>query len=360
MDPQHDPVVRGLSWDHPRGHAPLVAVSDAWGHARGVRVEWTRRSLAEFAGGELGSYAGEFDLVACDHPLIGRAAEAGWLEALDGVPDVYAGASHRSYVHGDRLYAAPVDAAALALARRSDLLDTAPGTFAELLDLARDTDTVAVPFSVFSAGAIYATFCAEAGVDPYGSSPDRRHALDRIADLAPYTTERGSTDLLRIAATTDELHVVAWPYGYSVYSRDGAIGAPLTFTEAPSSVPGAPSRPVLGGVGLGLLTGAPARTEALDLLHHLVGAPAQRGLYTEAGGQPAHTDAWHDPALDRLTRGFHSATRDSLDRAFVRPNAPWFDRAQPRIGRAVQDFARGRRDAAATLDALEGLVKDAA
>ncbi|MFD4022189.1 extracellular solute-binding protein [Streptomyces sp. NPDC058576] len=351
-------VVRGLSWDHPRGHAPLVAASDAWAHARGgVRVEWTPRSLADFGGGELSRYLGEFDLVACDYPLIGRAVAEGWLQPLNGIADVFAGPSHASYTLDGQLWAAPVDAAALTFARRPDLLPEPPSTFAELLDLAGRTGRVAVPLSLFSAVALYATFCAEADVDPFGHSPGRRHALDRMAELAPHTTRRGSVDLLRTMATSDELLAVAWPYGYSTYSLAGAFGHRIAFTDPPSSVPGRPARPTLGGVGLGLLTGGPAPEVAGELLRHLVGQDAQRGLYTTSGGQPALAAAWDDPGLDRAVLGFFTGTRTSLENAYVRPNAAWYDHAQPRIGAVLQEFTAGERVAAATLSAMDDIVK---
>lgn len=353
-------VVRGLSWDHPRGHAPLVAASGAWAHVRGdVRVEWTPRSLADFAAGELHGYLGEFDLVACDYPLIGRAVAEGWLQPLDGVADTFAGLSHSSYMHRGRLWAVPVDAAALTLAHRPDLLPEPPADFTSLLRLASETGRVAVPLSVFSAAALYMTFCAEAGADPFGTAPERRQALERLTQLAPYTEAHSSVDLLRTMATTDDLLAVAWPYGYSTYALRGSFGARIAFTDPPSSVPGTPARPVLGGVGLGLLSGAPAPDDARELLRHLTRRDTQCGLYAGSGGQPAHAAAWESGELDRATLGFYSGTRTSLRNAFVRPNAAWFDHAQPRIGGAVQEHVKGKTDTAATLARLDDIVRTA-
>ncbi|MGH8776737.1 MAG: ABC transporter substrate-binding protein, partial [Jiangellaceae bacterium] len=278
-------VVRGLSWDHPRGRDPVLATSDAWHRAHpDVRLEWTPRSLADFAGGGLDGLVGAYDLVCIDHPVIGEAVERGWIVPLDdlvphdvlerltlGSVDGWSGA----YRHDGRTYAVPVDAAALTAASRPDLLErnglAAPGTFGELLDLARTSGRVAVPLSVFGTVALFASLCAQLGEELFAAGPGLvgaevgHQALGLMTELAKAVPDQcfddGAAQLLERLSGTDDLAYVGYAYGYSTYARAGGGRRRVTFAGAPPVVRGTSPRPTLGGVGLAVLRDAP-QTEA--------------------------------------------------------------------------------------------------
>ena len=42
-------TLKGIAWDHPRGHEPLQATSNAFAELyQGVSIKWNIRSLKEF------------------------------------------------------------------------------------------------------------------------------------------------------------------------------------------------------------------------------------------------------------------------------------------------------------------------
>lgn len=369
-------TVRGLSWAHTRGHAPLVATARAWQDLDPAKaVTWEPRSLADFAQGGLAGAVGSCDLVVLDHPLIGEAVAAGWLEPLDGRvgDEVLAGAvgaCTASYRHAGRQWAVPVDAAAQCSAWRPDLLATPPASWDDLVALAADTGRVATPLSVFGVIATFLSLVVQVGAAPF-AGPDRavdraagREALDLLARLAAHVPawchDEGAVGVYRRMLAGEAVYA-AYAYGYSTYARAGYApgGGVLRFGDPPPVVPGTLARPVLGGAGVALLRAAPAGEAALDYLRWVTSAACQRTLYTQAGGQPAQAAAWDDPALDVLCGGFLRGTRAGLDAAWVRPNAAWFARFQPEAGRALQRVARGLAGADEVLDDLDDLYRKA-
>jgi multiple sugar transport system substrate-binding protein len=378
-------VIRGLSWSHTRGHAPLVTTGAAWTDRHpDVELEWSPRSLREFAGGALDEYIGSFDLVALDYPLIGEAAEQGWLtplnevissEDLDVIRGDTIGECFDGYVYDKRVWALPLDAAAQSCAYRADLLPNLasrlPSTFAELVELARSSGAVAVPLSVFSVAATFFSLCASADgclfVDGLIDREVGLTALERLRELAAHVSEQcfaeGAVQVLSRAASTDQIAYVGYVYGYALYAREGYFPRQLTYTELPS-LSGAPSRATLGGVGLGLLASAPQSDAALDYARWVTSPECQGGLFAASGGQPTASVAWSDTALDRAFGGFYAATREMTGNAYRRPNAPWFGRYQVSLGLALQDFLRDRSCPAATTLArleseLSAAVRDA-
>lgn len=334
-----------------------------------VRFEWTERSLAEFAAGRLDAYLGEYDLVALDHPLIGEASEAGWLQPLEGLlpDDVLAaraadaiGASAASYRLDGKTWALALDAAALATAFRPDLVDRAPATIDGLLRLADGGARVAVPFSTFSSIAIYLTGVTQLGAtafaEPLRVAPEEVgiQVIETMRELARRTRffGEGSVPLLGRLGS-GELDLVAFAYGYSTYARSGYFPHRVSFAEVPTFAGASSPSPTLGGVGLALLAGAPEPEAALRYAAWVTSPEVQAGLFTTGGGQPASRTAWDDPALDALNGGFFSATRASVEGGFVRPTEAWYGRMQERAGRLLQESLRSSSPAVEVQRALD-------
>src|SRR5215208_2374182 len=138
--------LRGISWDHPRGHECMVATAKAYATLRpGVRIVWETRSLQDFADFPVQKLAESYDLLVIDHPFVGFAAADGCLLPLDEHidPTVLAdqdansvGPSHRSYIYGGHQWALATDAAGHVSAYRPDLLaelGAVPRTWEDLL-----------------------------------------------------------------------------------------------------------------------------------------------------------------------------------------------------------------------------------
>src|SRR5215212_1162826 len=114
-------TLRGLTWDHTRGYAPVVAAAALYRDTvrPDVDVVWDRRSLWAFGEAPLEDVASAYDLLVLDHPFIGVAAEAELLVALDGeLSEPYldeqraqsVGPSFESYAHDGHQWALPIDA----------------------------------------------------------------------------------------------------------------------------------------------------------------------------------------------------------------------------------------------------------
>ena len=68
-------TLKGLTWDHPRGYAPLVggvSVYQQWNP--NVNIHWDRRTLREFGEAPIEQYLDRYDLLIVDHPFVGFAA----------------------------------------------------------------------------------------------------------------------------------------------------------------------------------------------------------------------------------------------------------------------------------------------
>src|SRR5579864_9024345 len=103
-------LLRGVTWDHPRGAGGLDATALVYGQSHeGTQVTWDKRSLLNFGEQSLDELAGSYDLLVIDHPFVGLAARSGSLHPLDAVlpreflelqHEQSAGPSHRSYEYG--------------------------------------------------------------------------------------------------------------------------------------------------------------------------------------------------------------------------------------------------------------------
>lgn len=69
-------------------------------------------------------------------------------------------------------------------------------------------------------------------------------------------------------------------------------------------------------------------------------------------GQPARLEAWLDPDLDRRFGGTYSATRATLEGAWIRPRYAGYLGFQKRGGELMERHLRGHLGEAALLDAL--------
>ena len=181
-------VLKGITFEHPRGVEPLLASAEAFGTQRGVEVSWKARSLQRFADQPIDELAAEYDLLIIDHPWVGQVSVEGSLLPLDDylseseMEDLRAGGvgpSFESYRYRDRLWAVPVDVAAQVSAYRADLLDAAgespPYTWAEVIDLGRRLRArdqwLGFPLIPVDCMMSFMSACVAEG-EPPGQSPD--------------------------------------------------------------------------------------------------------------------------------------------------------------------------------------------
>lgn len=363
--------LKGMTWSHPRGLDPLLATSEVL-RERGIDVQWDARSLQGFEETSIAELADQYDMIAIDHPFMGMAFEQGALQPVDALlGDEFmarlraasVGPSYDSYVWEGHMWAAPVDAAAQVAAMRADLLAarklTAPRSWDEVFALAEalPAGSVSMPANPTHLFLAFATVCQAVSKDR-SVQPDLRPGWWRdegfdgetaLAALAllrrlmatahPLSWTADPIDMFEHMVRNDDIAYVPIAFGYSNYARPSAYQRPLTFSGVPSSDGGVGSG-MLGGVGLAVSRKCTQTAAVAEVLRYVASGPVQAGLYLEAGGQPAHRDAWSSPATNHVCPNFFGATLASLDRSFVRPRLTAFPTFQRDGGKLLHELFR--------------------
>ena len=366
-------ALRGMTWDHSRGHDPMVATSRRYSEINpGVEITWDRRPLQAFADRPVQEMAREYDLIVIDHPHVGEVAKDGSLVALDLVGrDVQmaeleensVGESHHSYNFDGHQWALAIDAATPVAAYREDLLSEPPSDWTDVLELARRRR---VAFGLIPINALM-TFMGlarnlghsvaegESFIDPEAG----RFVLETIREMtALMDPECLNLDPIGIfdwmGGTEDGPVYSPFGYGYTNYSRPGFCRFPVTFADAPGIDGNGPRGTVLGGAGISVSNASRHREVAIDYAFWLAGADCQAGLYFDAGGQPGHTAAWDSDACNHASGNFFRNTRRTLETAWVRPRHPGYMRLQDRAGGIVHACLRGDLGIEVAIAQLQG------
>lgn len=345
-------TLRGLTWDHTRGWAPMAVTSQVFAdHHPGCRLDWDRQTLWAFGEEGIEGIAQEYDLVVVDHPMVGSMAASGRFRPFP--PEACSpavGASAASYLLDGRQWALPIDAACQVSAVRPDLVARAgrpaPQSWEEVLDLAERTGRVAAPMTPIDVLSSLITLCGGAGRPvvggvvagadggmggrvnggPDGGFLERAAAvaglgvLRRLRAAVPdWCTATDPIAVLERMAGTDEVWFCPLVFGYTNYAREGYARHQVSFRDIPrlGDTPAAGS--LLGGAGIAVTAEGRDPGLAARYARWVASAGVQRGEYLRAGGQPAAAAAWDDPAADLLTGGFFSATRAAVEAAVTRP-----------------------------------------
>jgi multiple sugar transport system substrate-binding protein len=335
--------LRGMAWDHPRAVNPLEAISARWSAETGSQIVWDARPLKDFEDQPLEELARRYDLILIDYPFVGFAATSGLIIAAEEWADAdylsdqsmsSVGPSYAAYTFARRQWALAVDAACQVSGVRSDLFghSAPPRTWAEVMTLACEqagTDCrVALPLNPNHAYCAFLSVgISMAGTEFFrpGRSLDRDDAVDALEYLReiagmlhPLSCTADPIAVSERMTTTDEIIYVPLMFGYSSYARDGFRAKRIRFGNAPEGANGQIGS-VLGGVGVALSAVSEAADTAAGLARRLASRDTQTGLYAIAGGQPAHAAAWESPEVNALVDDFFTATRRTIEQAFVRP-----------------------------------------
>lgn len=363
-------VLRGITWSHTRGYAPMVVTSQVYADRHGhVEIGWDRRSLWAFGEQPLEQAVAAYDLLVVDHPMIGWAAEQGAFVPLD-VPAELSGAvgrSQESYQYDGRHYALAIDAACQVSAARPDLLaglgSELPITWGEMLELARRTGRVGFPFEAIGVYSSFLTLCAHLGAPAGGADhfvEDRAvagRALGLLAELAALVPSwchaTNPIELLLRMSTTDDIVYCPLAYGYTNYSRDGYAPRPIVFRDIPCVEGLPPDGSCLGGAGLAISSRSKRQAAALAYARWVADPETQRTEYVRAGGQPAARSAWDDPDANRLTRDFFTGTRNTIDNAYLRPRHPGFPEFQTKAAGLLRETVLSGGPTESAVDQLD-------
>jgi multiple sugar transport system substrate-binding protein len=376
-------TLTGVSWDHPRGHDPMVATAEAYTRSHpDVRVVWETRSLKDFGDYPVERLAERYDLILVDHPFAGTAASTRCLLPVDDyVAADYltaqeagsVGPSYASYLSDGHLWALPVDAAGQVSALRPDLLDRpVPGSWEEVIDLARDQRAmakplVAIPLVPTDAVLSFFSICASLGSPPFSGSTcvvdgavgeEALAMLKRLAALAhPASLGWNPIRTLDRMSETDEIGYAPLLFGYSNYARPGFRRHLIRFTNVPRDSVGLPQGAILGGVGLAVSARSANPREAFAYACFVADPRTQRTIYFQAGGQPGHRSAWTDEAVNAAANGFFLDTLETLDHAYLRPTHEGYPTFQEEAGNIVHACLRGSLSVGDTLSQVDRLAE---
>jgi multiple sugar transport system substrate-binding protein len=362
-------TLKGLTWDHPRGYAPLLAgIPEYEGQNPGIKVEWDRRTLREFGEAPIEQYLDRYDLLIVDHPFVGFAATHGVFvdlspslkeaEKLRFAADSV-GPSWQSYWYGGGLWALPIDAATQVSSYRPDLLQAlssaVPATFNDVLELGEKARKVAkhivVPACPTDAISLFFTLSANLGYPLFEEGErfvdasvaaevlDRMHALIKLAH--PRSVEWNPIQVYEFMISGSDGVYCPYAFGYSNYSRVGK-SVRLKFTNAPAAGQRGCAGTMLGGTGVAISKLSPHPSEAIAYAKWLVSPEHQRGTYVRDGGQPASLAAWTDSSVNAIADGFFSDTLQTLQTAYLRPRFDGFVRFFEAAGIEINRCLRGQ------------------
>jgi multiple sugar transport system substrate-binding protein len=376
-------VLRGVTWKHDRGLAPMLATAARFRDQHPeVSIEWEARSLKDFGDTPLDVLADRYDLIVLDHPFIGTIAQKRCFLALDEylsadkLNEMEAdsiGGSYSSYKMGGHLWALPIDAAAQVSGFRIDLLKSEgfdiPGTWDEVFEIARfRPGFVSVALSPVDSLMCFFSLCANSGEPPFvckdGTLVSRERgefALNFLRQLAKHSLPDAlSSNPIAIwerMSSSDEIAYCPLAFGYSNYSRSGYRANLLSFGAIPSSGFGSIGA-TLGGAGLAISASCSFRELAVEYASWVAGPKCQRTLYVESGGQPGSRSAWRDLAANVLTGGYFFATLQVLERAWVRPRYAGFVNLQTEAAALINQFLGDRLSSRKTLEELNRIFQN--
>lgn len=176
----HKLILKGITWNHSRGVAPLQAASQRFSELHpNVELVWSKRSLQAFADYSIEKLTEEYDLLIIDHPWVGSASAANCVlplnefisaDFLDQLQKNSAGPSHISYNYDGIQWALAIDAATPVASMRKDLLvkkqEKIPKTWKDVMDLAKKGLVVAPAIPIDLLMNFY-TFCIAHGEVPF-------------------------------------------------------------------------------------------------------------------------------------------------------------------------------------------------
>lgn len=378
VNPPAQTVLRGMTWDHPRGYDPLVACAAVWQARTGVRIDWERRSLQDFESFPVAELAERYDLIVIDHPHVGQITRERCLVPLDDGLDAarlekeYVGASLTSYVWEGTLWALPIDAAAQVQAWRLDRLEKPPAEWQAMLELAAAGEVLCPLRPPHDLMALF-TLSGLTGSPARADGPELLApagagiAYELLRELNSLI-DRACLQMDPIAVlermSQPESRCVSSPliYGYVSYSRPvGELSAhrvPIVFGDLMPLMSGArPTGSALGGTGIAVSARSPHRQAALEFARWVAGPEAQCGPYLSGGGQPASAAAWEDAAANTSALDFYRNTRATLESAWLRPRHAGYMRFQHAAAERLREALESGEPARSAIAAINRLFR---
>ncbi|WP_415154873.1 hypothetical protein [Maritalea sp.] len=367
-------TLKGMTWDHARGFDPMVVTSEVFCDERypDLRIVWEKRSLQAFADRPIEHMANEYDLMVIDHPHVGDIASSGILASFDDqgfekelelLSLQSTGVSHPSYNFGGRQWALAIDAATPVSAFRPDTLQDTPRTWDDVVALAQDKQVV-WPLIPINALMSYFNVLSNLGHD-FGQS--EIGVDDAIGVHALEQMKRVSDHVPPACFFMDPIAAYEWLacrsahsycpylYGYTNYSREGFRPHKVRVANIPTHADNGPVGSPIGGTGIAISKQCQHKDIAFEYAFWIASAECQKGLFFDAGGQPANVEAWVDQRCNALSADFFSETLPTLEQSYLRPRHHGYMAFQDAAGDIVRNCLLGdlsEKQAASDINAL--------
>jgi len=374
-----DIILKGITWGHSRGITPLLAVSQRFSELHpGVEINWTKRTLQEFADYPIEKLTEQYDLLIIDHPWVGCAAATNCVLPLNEyLSAAYlhdqaknsVGFSHPSYNYKNQQWALAIDAATPAASFRKDLFEKnnvlLPQTWEELIALAQ-TGVVAVPGIPIDMLMNFYSFCIAHGATPFNNKEEVVDkatgvmAIETMKELYVLTGKKmfscNPIAIAELMSATDDYWYCPFAYGYSNYSREGYAKNLVHYTDV-VSFNGEKLQTAIGGTGLAVSAFSRHKEVAINFAAMVVSGEMQRTMYVQHGGQPGHRSAWVDEDANHLTNDFFKNILPVMDNGYVRPRYNGYLYFQDHAGTPLQKCIMHNEDPAIALQDMNTIYQ---
>ena len=371
-------TLKGMTWSHPRGYDPLVACAEKWQEEKGVEIRWEKPVPEDLENMTALDIAHEYDLIVIDHPHLGQITAENCIVPLDmeerdeeraALQQGSIGDAFQAFHFKGHQWALPIDVDAQMLAYRPDRAPSMPSNWDELLELAEDGHVLMPlkpPYNLltfFTLAANAGTPCRNDGPGELIDEDDGIAAYERLLALARFVPEDNLVMdpvavLEALAAPDVEASIAPYVPGYALYAQDGFSHNRLSFTDIPGLGERGPAGSALGGTGIAVSAFSENRDAAIDHAFWLASGKVQSTIYAEAGGQPAHADAWKSAEVNSVVNGFYRNTANTLAHAYMRPRHDGYMRFQLQASDVLSEALRTDAPAIAVIGRLNKLFAD--
>ena len=372
-------ILKGITWGHSRGITPLLAFSQRFSELNpSIEIQWTKRSLQEFADFPLEKLTQQYDLLIIDHPWVGCAAATESVLALEQyISQEYlkdqlensVGGSHQSYAFNQHQWALAIDAATPAASYRADLFEknnaTLPLTWDDLISLAND-GKVAVPAIPIDLLMNFYMFCIAKGETPFNNDEvvigleTGKAALTMMHELYSRVDKKmfelNPIGVAELMTKSDDYWYCPFAYCYSNYSREGYAEKILTYADM-VQFNNVRFRSTIGGTGLAISAFSQHKDIALEFATSIVSSKCQSTFYVENGGQPGHKAAWISQKNNKLCNDFFENLLPVMENGFIRPRYNGYLYFQDHAGDHIHQYLLHGGDEEDVLNQINCLYK---
>ncbi len=340
------PIVEKWNADHPE---EKVTVKEQTDEADQQHDDLVRNLEAENA---------DYDVVSVDLIWTAEFAAKGWLQPLEGDLAIDTEPLLESTVasgeYNGKQYAAPWLTDGGMLYYRSDLVDTPPETWDEMMEMCsiaedNDMECFAGQFSKYEGLTVNAAeaingaggaIVGDDGTTPTVDSPEAAAGLSQLVEAfengnipkeaITYTEEEG-----RIAFQDGKLLFLRnWPYVYSLASTEGSSKVKGKFDVAPLPGTDGVGASSLGGHNLAISAYSDNKATAIDFIKFMESEESQRFFVTKGSAAPSFAALYDDPQLAK-DFPYLPVLKQSLENAVPRPITPYY----PDVTLAIQENA---------------------